>query len=639
MKRTLLLLAAFVLCIEASAQRLYVKKGATGTGDGSSWTNAYAELGPAMDLAATQASPQITEIWVAAGTYKPTKNYTASTFDIYKAFVFPFDRTSEATGLKLYGGFNGTETALNQRNWSNNPTILSGDFNDNDVITGTGATLTITGHGTDGVFEDNAAHVLVGADYSVVDGFIVTGGGNDGITASGSLTYTINGINKSLSNAYGQGMGYVPYTSALQVSKILNTVFYGNAGTNSATRAGAVYCSTFSVDIINCAFINNRCRTGGAIYTSMSSSTPSTLNVINTVFVGNYAGAGDGGAITFNSGGASSITNITNCTFFGNASSANGGALNSGAGCIENIKNSIFVANTGGAANRSIYKSAPSTGSLNATNCIIDDYSTTTPATSNVTASNVTTASPFFYNSSNPVGADGKWFTKDDGLILKSLSPGLAAGDASVTLPTTDIMGSARPSGPFTLGAYELTWETLPVSLANFTAVAKNNNTQLNWEVLSTLNFSHFEVEKSSDGTHFTKLINVAFRNVGSYTYTDYMAAMGISNGYIYYRLKLVDNDGSFSYSDVRALKISTLNDNFKAYPSPFKDKISLNFNVDGSKEITATLSGTDGKVIVKRKLSANNLVLDDLESLPKGIYILNVINGLNNHQIKVVKK
>jgi hypothetical protein len=88
---------------------LYVKSGSTG--NGSAWNNAYGSLQSA--ITAAQAGD---EIWVAAGTYKPTTGT---------------DRTASFTlknNVGIYGGFTGTETALNQRNIANNITILSGEI-------------------------------------------------------------------------------------------------------------------------------------------------------------------------------------------------------------------------------------------------------------------------------------------------------------------------------------------------------------------------------------------------------------------------------------------------------------------------------------------------------------------------------
>ncbi|WP_013334895.1 hypothetical protein [Gloeothece verrucosa] len=88
---------------------IYVKTGSTG--NGSVWNNAYGNLTSA--ITATQSGD---EIWVAAGIYKPTTGT---------------DRTASFTlknNVAIYGGFTDTETARNQRNITNNVTILSGEI-------------------------------------------------------------------------------------------------------------------------------------------------------------------------------------------------------------------------------------------------------------------------------------------------------------------------------------------------------------------------------------------------------------------------------------------------------------------------------------------------------------------------------
>ena len=84
--------------LSLSAQTIYVNSKATGTNDGTSWANAYTKLEPALAAAANS-----TEIWVAAGVYKPDPaSSTTASYSMKKA-------------AKLYGGFKGTETALSQR--------------------------------------------------------------------------------------------------------------------------------------------------------------------------------------------------------------------------------------------------------------------------------------------------------------------------------------------------------------------------------------------------------------------------------------------------------------------------------------------------------------------------------------------
>src|SRR6185436_13682174 len=88
---------------------IYVSATATGSGDGHDWANAFSNLGKA--LAAATAG---TEVWVAAGTYKPGATATAS-------FAVPAD-------VPLYGGFEGTGPGIRSRHdWRKYATTLTGD--------------------------------------------------------------------------------------------------------------------------------------------------------------------------------------------------------------------------------------------------------------------------------------------------------------------------------------------------------------------------------------------------------------------------------------------------------------------------------------------------------------------------------
>ena len=152
----LLLLSGLVLLPGASAQEagqgpqapsdviLYVKPG--GTGDCTSWANAC-ELQTALTSASAGG-----EIWAAAGTYTPGTSRD-DTFQL-------------VSGAALYGGFTGTETSREQRNWETNITTMSGDI------------------GVAGNNSDNSYHVVTGSGVdatAILDGFTVSGGNADGV--------------------------------------------------------------------------------------------------------------------------------------------------------------------------------------------------------------------------------------------------------------------------------------------------------------------------------------------------------------------------------------------------------------------------------------------------------------------------
>lgn len=292
----------------------YVKPTASGTANGSSWANASNDL-QTMITTATAGD----EIWVAAGTYLPTRDplgNSTPTDSRDKTFYLK-------DGVKLYGGFVGNETALSQRNWITNLTKLSGDFNGDDVISGSAKdTLYITGN------TENAYHVLFastdmsGAKLRVtLDGFTITGG-------------------------YANGSGYLstPYLVAPR------------------TGAGA-YISYSTIDTIsNCIFVGNAAGQANSIYTATSpqsgvggaiEGTGSIFTITNSVFSKNIA-SGDGGAFYLST---HSALRLINSTFSDNVSIQEGGGLRSYADSLF-VFDSHFINNVGKSGGGIIYSSA-----------------------------------------------------------------------------------------------------------------------------------------------------------------------------------------------------------------------------------------------------------------------------------------
>ena len=138
-----------------------------GNNNGRSWHNAFTNLQDALQVTTTG-----TKIWVAEGIYYPDigsgqiNNSPTATFSI-------------PAGVTIYGGFDGTEYLLNQRDWSNHLTILSGDIDGNDMTNPTGV-ITITSN----IVGNNSYHVVsaIGAHTPInLDGFIITGGQANGV--------------------------------------------------------------------------------------------------------------------------------------------------------------------------------------------------------------------------------------------------------------------------------------------------------------------------------------------------------------------------------------------------------------------------------------------------------------------------
>ncbi len=290
---------------------LYVKSVALGTGNCSNWDNACT-----LQTALTN-SVSGNEIWVVAGVYKPTLSST--------------DRTATfqlKSGVAVYGGFDGTETAQDQRDYILNTTILSGDIDNNDSQTPIITDLnTVTGNDT------NSNNVIVGSNTdntALLDGFTITGASNSGMYNLNGNPTLVNIKFNGNENASHDGGGMYNINSSPQLA---NVTFSGNA----AYDGGGMYNYHSNPTIENSSFNGNTAgNSGGGIYND-NGSAPSLTNV---AFSSNIAG---------NSGGAMlnvwSSPTLTNVAFTGN-SAKGGGAINNRYESNPTLVNVTFSNNT-----------------------------------------------------------------------------------------------------------------------------------------------------------------------------------------------------------------------------------------------------------------------------------------------------
>lgn len=294
-----LVFAALVLVVPVipghpvrAARLIYVNYAATGAKDGTSWTNAYTDLQAALGTASSGD-----EVWVAAGTYRPTSGTSRSV-------SFQME-----TGLAIYGGFAGTEAALTDRDPKANLTVLSGDI------------------GTEGNQADNSYHVVAANNAdgtAVLDGFTVRDGN--------ASEYLAND---------GGGM----YVSGGSPS-VTNVIFSGNL---AADRGGGLAVGVgASVTVTDTAFTDNHSGQGGGMdATDGSMWSPASSTLTNVTFTGNTASRFGGGLA------AGGRLRLTNATITENRAVSGGGLAVGEADFVPDSDNAVLtnitvVGNTGG---------------------------------------------------------------------------------------------------------------------------------------------------------------------------------------------------------------------------------------------------------------------------------------------------
>ena len=241
------------ICI-GSNSIVYVSSTGTASNTGADWANATS----LQNAIIISNCPMVSEIWVAAGTYKPGTNRE--------------DAFATTGHVKIYGGFTGTETLLSERDWHANATILSGDI------------------GTPLDSSDNSYTVVrLDGDSIYLDGFIIEEGNADassglierfgaGIYMSGSSGDSNQVSNCIIRNNYGvSGVGLANFSGGLIT--LTNTLFHHNVATASG---GAIGAEGGNTHLINCTVTENHALTGGALQ-----SFNGNFSAVNTIFVNN----------------------------------------------------------------------------------------------------------------------------------------------------------------------------------------------------------------------------------------------------------------------------------------------------------------------------------------------------------------
>jgi hypothetical protein len=190
----------------------------------------------------------------------------------------------------------------------------------------------------------------------------------------------------------------------------------------------------------------------------------------------------------------------------------------------------------------------------------------------------------------------------------------------------------------------------LPVKLINFTAARNGNNAKLSWSTASEINSKLFVVERSLDASTFEEIGVVGAKGnssvLASYNFNDFTPVLGANN---YYRLKAVDKDGKFEYSNIQIVSFDENTEKnisiaTNVYPMPADDHVNLTIGQDVSGDITYTVYDVAGNVVseaVNMPVQANGELRINLNpSLIGGFYIIELTDDFGNTQrIKFVKK
>jgi len=162
----------------------------------------------------------------------------------------------------------------------------------------------------------------------------------------------------------------------------------------------------------------------------------------------------------------------------------------------------------------------------------------------------------------------------------------------------------------------------LPIQLSSFYAQRNNSAVALNWKTASEINAKAFVIERKT-AAGFEAVATIAATNNANgsaYSYTDNNNSKTVSE----YRIRMVDIDGSFKYSEIRSVKGSGAVSDFTVFPNPSTGDAKVSVT-DVNEATDVQLIDNAGRIVKNISMSGNNAI--QLNNLQKGMYMIRIVN------------
>ncbi|MBZ0200797.1 MAG: T9SS type A sorting domain-containing protein [Ignavibacteriaceae bacterium] len=256
----------------------------------------------------------------------------------------------------------------------------------------------------------------------------------------------------------------------------------------------------------------------------------------------------------------------------------------------------------------------------------------------------------------NVIG-DGQWhvYQWNLGQDGQPMWHGWVTGNDTISddpTPTYDAIWFFAPDGSDSTVLYldYVAWNPsgyVPVELATFDAVVDGNNVDLRWATATETNNRGFEVERQFENGSFSKIAFVDGKgtttDLNSYTYTDKVNQLGAYS----YRLKQVDFDGTFEYSNIVQVNVNAIPGEYtlaQNYPNPFNPTTSLTYNIPENGNVSLSVFNLLGEKVAQlvntMQTAGTHTVNFNASSLASGTYIYTLnVNGNNITKKMVLMK
>lgn len=186
------------------------------------------------------------------------------------------------------------------------------------------------------------------------------------------------------------------------------------------------------------------------------------------------------------------------------------------------------------------------------------------------------------------------------------------------------------------------TASALPLKLENFTGTRNNCKVILNWKTAEEINTDKFMVQQGTDGIRFADVVTVtASRNSAGKAYQVTVAQL---SSFGYYRLKMVDRDGSYTYSPTISMHLPCIsNENINVYPNPANGASTIYVNISTAYKGSSylTINNMAGQQVISKPVQirdGTNIIAIKIDKLPRGTYLIALIKQ-DGQRIGTVQK
>jgi hypothetical protein len=517
-----------------------------------------------------------------------------------------------------------------------------------------------------------------------------------GLTTNGARTLTLNRLSSNSTNE-----NYIMnINSPIAVANNGTGSSFNTSGNTAVSGGTYTYNINSTLDLSRATatqgFIPLPQPSANYINTATNAVNVTTLNVSGTYIMGsggfstfnsqapvssNYSRV----ALNILDGGLVDASKIANVNFGANANALTGAYFNiSGPNRTGKMKRTLtsgtsdflFHIGTPNGYSPVNIRNTGTTGDF--TVGVVDNFTGFTTFTSPITSA-LSLKNRFTIEASNPASVIGLlrlgWTATDEGssfnraqaLALQKFAGGTWAADANVTTSTVSGTGlglspqnttatlTPSPVDPYVVsiapttspvgvidlnGNYTLAQDisVLPLNLLSFTGKLNefSKEVELKWITTNEVNTKNFEVLESKDGQSFSVVGTVSAKNTAGIHNYSFTVNNNLS-GVLYYKLKQVDQDGKFQFSNVIAVeKNSNL---LSVYPNPAEDNLTVTIP-EGNTASSIAIYALDGRMVYSKSLSANEITSNiNISALNTGIYTLVLQKGKESLSQKFIKK